>query len=47
METGPVAAPEVSFDRVTTTDQARAVITTIWTIDWINHLDRLNPLPTA
>ena len=27
--------------------KARAVISTIWTIDWINHLDRLDPLPTA
>ena len=44
---GPVPAPEVSFGPVTTTDQARAVISTIWTIDWINHLDRLDPLPTA
>ena len=45
--TGPVPPPEVHVGRVTTPDEARAVIATIWTIDWINHLDRLNPLPTT
>ncbi len=45
--TGPVPPPRVVPDAIDDSDDARALIVTIWTVDWVHHLDRLEPIPVT
>ena len=43
----PVPPPRIVMEHIDTTADARALIVSIWTVDWVHHLDHLDPVPST
>lgn len=43
----PASLPLPVAEAITTTEDAHALITAVWVVDWVQHLDRLSPARTA